>query len=97
MLPHDYSDIYKEEDEILFKGITYTPDLSEYSDYFKTHTITEMEEFRPDKIANKLWYQEDAAWVLNEINYFQHGIKEYIRGKEIKYLERDILVNLGIL
>jgi hypothetical protein len=76
--------------------IAYTPDFSKYKDYYEIFKITSEYEYRPDKIANKLWANQRAAWILNAINGFTHGMKEYESGKSIFYLNADILTLMGV-
>lgn len=78
-------------------GISYIPDFYTYSNNYKIHVIENYEEYRPDKIAYNLWSNQLLSWVLNQINFFTHGIKEYTAGKEINYLDANILRDIGIL
>ena len=55
------------------------------------HEIQPNEQFRPDKICEKLYDDPSLGWVLDDINHFKHGIKEYLPGKKIKYLSKATL------
>ena len=39
----------------------------------------------------------DLSWILDLINNFTHGIKEYKVNTEIKYMEYEKLVEIGIV
>lgn len=78
-------------------GLAYPPDFYKYSSYYQKHIVENHEEFRPDKIAYNIWGNQLLSWVLNQINYFTHGIQEYTAGREINYLDAEMLRDLGIL
>jgi len=99
-------DSYSETHEVFIKnynqtmqlsGIAYIPNFYLYNNYFKKHIIENYEEYRPDKIAYNLWGNQLLSWVLNEINHFTHGIQEYTKGREINYLDTEILRDIGII
>ncbi|MBW2969090.1 hypothetical protein KY314_03155 [Candidatus Woesearchaeota archaeon] len=94
---YDYTSLFVDENNLVFSGISYPPNLLEYENDFKDYIIPAENEFRPDKIAWELWESQDLSWVLDLINDFTNGIAEYTRGKTIKYIDTDILVILGIL
>lgn len=78
-------------------GISYIPDFYQYKENYKTHIIENNEQYRPDRIAYNLWNNQRLTWVLNQINYFTHGIEEYVAGRSINYLDAEILQDIGIL
>ena len=94
---HDYAEQFLDSENKVYAGLSYPPNFYDYGQYFKTHKITVKEEYRPDKIANTLWHSGDSAWILDLINDFQHGISEYTRNREIKYIEYDILLAAGVI
>lgn len=90
-----YSPQYKRI--IYCNGIAYVPDFSLYQQYFLQYTIPAHHEYRPDKISMELYSTPYLDWVLNEINYFTHGIKEYKKNTTINYLDVQILRTIGIV
>lgn len=98
---NDYSQTFNEIEYknlvLSISGLSYFPDFYSYKNYFLEHIIKPEEAYRPDKIAYNLWGNQRASWILDAINNFTHGIKEYEKNKSIYYLSKDILVNLGIL
>lgn len=92
-----YADNLTDEDDSdkVYLGISYVPDMR--ADNYKKHIVKEDEVYRPDKIALKLYNSQDASWILDIINGFEHGIEEYTIGAEIKYLSKIKLEDAGIL
>jgi len=62
-----------------------------------TYDILPEDKFRPDKISFTLYGTPDLFWLLDDLNNFKHGIKEYVPGKTIKYYSRDVLISNGLL
>ena len=98
----DYSStasVYDEEDKkyIQINGISYPIDFSAHKLSYKKYIIRPEEQYRPDKIAFNLLGDQSLDWVLDEINFFHHGISEYVAGLEINYLAREYLRLIGIV
>lgn len=93
----DYSSMFLDENNNFFSGLCYVPDFSLYSQLFKDYEIKAEQEFRPDKIAWELWNDQNAIWILNEINDLTNGISEYTQGRIIKYLDYNSLVSIGVI
>lgn len=62
-----------------------------------TYDILPEDKFRPDKISFNLYGTPDLFWLLDDLNNFKHGVKEYIPGRTIKYYSRNALISSGIL
>lgn len=93
----DFSEkIYDLNDNIYYNGISKYPDTSIYKNYYKKFIITPDVSYRPDKIAWKLWGQEDLGWILKIINNFE-TIKDFKVKIEINYLEYNMLESLGLV
>ena len=93
---HDSSEMFIDENNKMYKGLAYPYnfyDMNEYEEYI----ILPTEEYRPDKIANKLWDAPDLTWILDILNDFTNGISEYRSGITIRYISQTTLTNLGIL
>ena len=93
------SDVFDEEDKkyIQINGISYPLDFSIHKASYKKYVIKPEEQYRPDKLAFNLWGNQKLDWILDEINFFSHGIKEYTAGTEINYLEKEYLRLIGVL
>ena len=59
--------------------------------------VQQNERYRPDMISYRLFNNVNYAWVLDEMNDFYHGFKDYEIGKEIFYLKAEDLQELGII
>jgi len=97
---HDYSQLALDSTTgIYFAGISYFPTVTEIvdDDIIYTTEILSSENYRPDKIADRLWGIPDLSWVLDVLNDFQEGIQEYKRGVTIKYVSFDRLKKAGII
>ena len=92
----DFTKTLIDDDNVAYSGVAQTPDFSIYEDNFKLKVIQAEEQYRPDKIAWKLWNDGDLAWVLDEINNFDGSCQNYETNKTIKYLEKTYLEKLGI-
>lgn len=98
----DYSKVYNlyyERYNMILQtsGIAYIPDFSLYKEYFKSYTIPTYQAYRPDKIVFELWGNQFLVWILNAINNFDDGIKEYTSNRVIYYLEKNVLQNIGVI
>lgn len=79
---------------IQYSGVAYIPSLKA-----KTYQYTVVypnEAFRPDIIALRILGDQNLSWILDEINGFEHGIKEYTMNREIKYLKPSTIETAGI-
>jgi hypothetical protein len=85
-----------DEDFKTYRGVN-TYSLSYSLGDLSIYEIQPNEQFRPDKICDKLYNDPSITWVLDDINNFKHGIKEYLPGKKIKYLSKAILTRNGII
>ena len=93
----DSAGILYDDNNVRFRDIVNVPSFEKYKDQYKIHTITPQEEYRPDLIAWNLWDNEKLAWILDSINGFIHGYREYTSGTQIYYLEADVLQKIGAL
>ena len=93
---NNYSELYFDETNTLFSGIAYVPDFSLYSQYFKEGVVSAEQEYRPDKIAWDLWDDQNAGWILFEINGFIY-LNEFSVGTKYYYLDYSILQQIGVV
>lgn len=88
------------EDGQYFAGISYFPTpteiLGQDTEIFTTIVKTN-EIYRPDKISQRIWQTADLSWVLDIINNFETGVKEYALGVEIRYVSTQRLRDLGLI
>ena len=64
--------------------------------FLKTYVL-QNEQYRPDLISYRLFDNVYCSWILDEMNNFYHGFKEYEIGREIFYLKKDDLRALGFI
>ena len=64
---------------------------------YTIHTISLVEQYRPDKIAYLYYGNPDLHWVLDVVNNFYNGFSEYIEGTEIRVPLTQTLFEMGIL
>lgn len=64
--------------------------------FLKTYVL-QNEQYRPDLISFRLFNNVNYAWVIDEMNNFYHGFKEYEAGREIFYLKKEDLNALGFI
>ncbi len=96
---HDFSPRMIDEDGTPFAGISYHPtarDIVGDGEALRT-TVLDSEHLRPDKVAKRLWGLQDASWILDAINGFDNGIREYARGAEVSYVSLKRLRNIGLV
>lgn len=64
-----------------------------------TTRIDETEEFRPDKIANRLYRDPTFSWVIDYANGFtgKEKFSAYKSGLMIKYVREETLRSMGLL
>lgn len=58
--------------------------------------INSDEQFRPDKVAYRLYNDAQLSWVVDEANNWYH-IKEYTIGRKFLYPTETTLIQMGIL
>lgn len=75
-------------------SLCYTPQLPLKTSMLKT-TILEKENYRPDKVAYRLFGDPNLSWILDEINSF-YSFSDYYLGREIYYLTQQGLLSIGI-
>lgn len=96
----DYSNIAVDTDTgLYFAGISYFPTVLEIigDGIVYTTQILGEENYRPDKIADRLWGIPDLNWVLDILNDFQNGIQEYTRNTTIQYVSLEQLRKIGFI
>jgi hypothetical protein len=67
------------------------------SKHFLRTYVSQNEQYRPDLISYRLFESVNYSWVLDEMNNFYHGFKEYTSGREIFYLRKEDLRDLGFI
>ena len=88
--------LYDDDTSLPYKGIN-SYRIAYSQDEIALHPISPEQQFRPDKICDELYDDPTLTWLLDDLNNFKHGIKEYLPNKNIKYLKRETLVRNGIL
>jgi len=99
MLLQDYAVLNIDENNLPFSGISYFPTSTELfkdTDILYTEVMND-ESYRPDKIAYRLWQSQNISWILDVLNDFENGIKEYKRGTSLKYVSVTRLKAIGII
>jgi hypothetical protein len=97
---HDYSLLAVDNKKgIQFAGISYFPTPEEIfgDDIVYTTTVESDEHYRPDKVADRLWNIPDLNWILDVLNGFENGIREYTMNTTIKYVTIDRLKKIGLI
>jgi len=96
---HDYSRIAIDQTGQMFAGISWFPTPTEIfgTDAPLQTTILDSEDFRPDKIAKRLWGAPDLSWVLDVLNGFTNGISEYSRKTVILYVPLKRMHTIGLI
>ena len=80
-----------------YKGVnSYRLLYSQTSDVVP-YVILPTQQFRPDKICSILYDDPTLSWVLDDLNNFKHGIKEYLPGITILTFKRQTLIRNGII
>jgi len=64
--------------------------------FLKTY-VNNNEQYRPDLISYRLFNNVNYSWIIDEMNNFYHGFKDYESGKEIFYLKLEDLQDLGFI
>ena len=64
--------------------------------FLKTYVL-QNEQYRPDLISYRLLGNVNYSWVLDEMNNFYHGFKDYEIGREIFYLRKEDLRGMGYI
>jgi hypothetical protein len=94
----DYSNVMLDNNEY-FAGISYFPIKEQIigDDVVSITQVSLHEQYRADLIADRLWGLPDLNWVLDILNDFETGIKEYKVNTEIKYVSLLQLKKIGII
>ena len=77
-------------------GIVNIPIFPKKSHFLKT-MVLQNEQYRPDLVSYRLFKNTNYSWIIDEMNDFYHGFKEYEIGRQIFYLKKEDLVDLGII
>lgn len=90
-----FANIFTDEtmkDNIRYRGIAY-PGRSIAIDKSKLleTTVETNEIFRSDKIAYRIYGTSQLFWLLDHVNNFKHGFKEYYLGAKILYISPNDL------
>lgn len=54
------------------------------------------EQYRPDKVADRIYNDPSLSWIIDEANNWFH-LKEYTIGKKFLYPNENTLIQMGIL
>lgn len=96
---HSYANIVEEiknNKTTTFSSIVYnSPQFPLKASLLKTRVLI-TEEFRPDKIALRLYQEPLASWILDEANNFYNGFSDYYHNREIYYPSITALDLMGI-
>jgi hypothetical protein len=65
--------------------------------HFLITVIQQNEQYRPDLVSYRLFQNVNYGWILDEMNNFYHGFKDYTSGREIFYLKKEDLETLGLI
>lgn len=96
---HRYSNVAIDTDGNYFSGISWFPTPDEIlNGTTPLETIVlPNEQYRPDKIAKRLWQVPDVSWILDVLNSFTNGVSEYSQGTKILYVPLARLRAVGLL
>jgi len=86
----NFSQIFLDQtlkDNIPYRGISY-PNRSIKIDKERllSTTVGTGEIYRSDKISYRIYGTSDLFWLIDHVNNFKHGFKEYYLGAEILYI-----------
>ena len=96
MYLHNFSDTFIYKNKTKFSGLPYyLPIITDYSSA-KIFTITPEYKYRPDKICNEIWSDQDLVMILDYINKFHH-IEDYYIGRNVYYFDYEELSGMGLL
>jgi hypothetical protein len=90
----DYADIVVDNDNIPRLSLSYTPQLP-ILESLSTSKILPEEQYRPDKVAYRLYRNPLLSWVIDEANNWYH-FKDYIAGSSFYYPRTAALDYMGI-
>jgi hypothetical protein len=79
-----------------YVGFSSFPSFPKREHFLKT-MVLQNERYRPDLISYRLFGTVYCGWILDEMNNFYHGFKDYEIGREIFYLKKGDLEGLGII
>lgn len=88
--------IYDSQDDTTYIGLSKINNFPNKKHFLITYVL-QNEQYRPDLISFRLFQNVNFAWILDEMNNFYHGFKEYEVGKRIFYLKRSDLEDLGFI
>ena len=77
-------------------GIGKIPTFPKKEHFLKT-MVLQNEQYRPDLVSYRLFKNTNYSWIIDEMNDFYHGFKEYEIGRQIFYLKKEDLTDLGII
>jgi hypothetical protein len=90
----DYATIVTDNDNILRLSLSYTPQLP-ILESLLTNKILPEEQYRPDKVAYRLYRNPLLSWVIDEANNWYH-FNNYIAGSSFYYPSIAALNSMGI-
>lgn len=82
------------EDNKSYVGLSNIPQFPKKEHFLKTYVL-QNEQYRPDLVSYRLFNNVKYSWILDEMNNFYHGFKEYEIGRIIYYLKKENLEDLG--
>jgi hypothetical protein len=88
--------INDQEDNIVYVGLTKTNVFPNKKHFLSTYVL-QNEQYRPDLVSYRLFQNVNHAWIIDEMNNFYHGFKEYETGRKIFYLTKTDLIGLGFI
>ncbi len=74
-----------------------TPNFADTSLDVTYDAVLPNEEYRPDKIALRIYGDEKLDWVIDEANSFNHGVEEYKRGTKLRLPLKRELRKFGVI
>jgi hypothetical protein len=80
-----------------YKGVNSYRIVYDKTQDVSVYKILPTQQFRPDKICSDLYDDPSLTWVLDDLNNFKHGIKEYKADTAILVFKRETLVRNGII
>jgi hypothetical protein len=94
-----FAQIFSDEtikDNILYRGISYPSRVIPFDKSNLLSTVVETNEiFRSDKVSFRIYGTSQLFWLLDHVNNFKHGFREYAHGAEILYIHpNDLPQNL---
>ena len=90
----DYATIVVDDDEKSRLSLSYTPQLPKLKSLLTSKVLPE-EQYRPDKVAYRLYRNPLLSWVIDESNNWYH-LKNYTAGTTFYYPSITALEYMGI-